>query len=92
LIKVKVFDFSENKNDTYFGTKEVCSLAKPIVVLPNKNIINAYCNVLLLSFEVRSTTSNQESGALAIGLPKQSCKTTKDGLVISNTINIEVAD
>jgi len=41
---------------------------------------------------VRSTTSNHESGALAIGLPKQSYKTTKDGLVISNTINNEVAE
>lgn len=31
-----------------------------------------YFNVLLLSLEKRSTTSNQASGALDIGRPKQS--------------------
>jgi hypothetical protein len=53
------------------------------------NRINTYCSVLLLSFEVRSTTSNHDSGAFAIGLPKQSNKTKNDGLEISNTINNE---
>jgi hypothetical protein len=47
---------------------------------------------LLLSFEVRSTTSNHESGALAIGLPKQSCKIRKGELVIYNLINNEIAE
>jgi hypothetical protein len=53
------------------------------------NRINTYGSVLLLYIEVYSTTSNHDSGALAIGLPKQSSKTKNDGLVISNTINNE---
>lgn len=36
-----------------------------------------YFSVLLLSLEKRSTTSNHASGALAIGLPKQSCEKPK---------------
>lgn len=37
-------------------------------------VAGAHIRVLLLSFEYRSTTSIQASGALDMGLPKQSCK------------------
>jgi hypothetical protein len=41
-----------------------------------------YFSVLLLSLEWRSTTSNQASGALDIGLPKQSCQKFKTSKII----------